>query len=407
MKELETLLKKVRQITDKYEEIAYLKGENFNLFNILDRRSDEVKSHSAMLAELINPKGSHGMKDKFLKLFIEMLNGKFDPNIHYNQNNDFKCISLENREDTKPLVEFYIGDISEDKTEGGRIDLLLTNKDYNICIENKIYAKDQYFQLRRYYNYLNKDTSKNNILIYLTLDGKEASKESTKKSGENGDKDLLSNDKDYFCLSYEKDILSWLQNCYHASIEFPILRESLKQYINLIKSLTNQLTSNEMAEEVHKAILSDIESAENIANEFNDAIKVYSNKLKEKIANKLKVNLPDAFIEIKETNSFSSISIWFETEKLHIGVESFSSRSLNQKDKHIYIGQMDWRGKKSGKDIVNGIWIKDKFTPICSKKDFFIKLQTFSNRNDKLKNDIVDFFVAEIKSYIDITRKNN
>ncbi|MDA3779682.1 MAG: PD-(D/E)XK nuclease family protein [Bacteroidales bacterium] len=405
MGNFETLLKKVRQITDKYEEIAYLKGENFNLFDILDRRSDEVKSHSAMLAELLNPKGSHGMKDKFLKLFIEMLNGKLDPNIHYNKNNDFTSISIENLEDTKPLVEFNIGDISEDKSGGGRIDILLTNKDYNICIENKIYADDQDYQLRRYYNYLNKETSKNNILIYLTLDGKEASEKSTKKSGENGDKDLLSNDKDYFCLSYKKDILSWLQNCYHASIELPILRESIKQYIILIKSLTNQLTSDKMAEEVHKTILIDIKSAENIAKEFDNAIKECSNKLKENIKKKLEVELPDAFIEMKENNSFSSIFIWFEKEKLHVGIESFSSKSLKQNNAHIFIGQMDWRGKESGKDIVNGIWIKDKFTPICNKEEFFNKLQDFSHSNVKIQNEVVDFFVAKIKSYIDITRK--
>lgn len=34
---------------------------------------DEVHTRSAFLAELLNPKGSHGMKDKFLKLFIECM----------------------------------------------------------------------------------------------------------------------------------------------------------------------------------------------------------------------------------------------------------------------------------------------------------------------------------------------
>jgi len=67
MKNFESLLHKVKNIQYKYYEIAKLKGETFNLFNLLDRRTDEVKTHSAMLAELLNPKGSHGVGELFLK----------------------------------------------------------------------------------------------------------------------------------------------------------------------------------------------------------------------------------------------------------------------------------------------------------------------------------------------------
>ena len=70
------LLGKVKKITAKYEEIAYLKGENFNVFNVLDRRTDEVRTHSAMIVELLNPKGSHGMGDIFLSFFIDIVNEK-------------------------------------------------------------------------------------------------------------------------------------------------------------------------------------------------------------------------------------------------------------------------------------------------------------------------------------------
>lgn len=46
------------------------------MFDILDRRTDEVKTHSAMLAELLNPTGSHNMGEKFLLLFLKMLQNK-------------------------------------------------------------------------------------------------------------------------------------------------------------------------------------------------------------------------------------------------------------------------------------------------------------------------------------------
>ena len=50
--------------------------------------------------------------------------------------------------------------------------------EYAIIIENKIYAIDQYHQLLRYNNYGKQRFPKGFKLIYLTLDGHEASKDS-------------------------------------------------------------------------------------------------------------------------------------------------------------------------------------------------------------------------------------
>src|SRR5574344_2001768 len=134
-------------------------GEYFNVFNILRLRSEELRLHSAFLAELLNPQGSHGMEDAFLIAFIKEV-GIDDLNF-----------------DTKNAecsVEFYIGQVTE--TEGGRIDIIITNKDKNkaIIIENKIYARDQEKQLSRYKKYAN--NYKYYKLLYLTLEGEEASK---------------------------------------------------------------------------------------------------------------------------------------------------------------------------------------------------------------------------------------
>ncbi len=77
MEKLNSLLKEVKAIREKYEELSRLNGENFNLFDILDRRTEEVKTHSAMIAELLIPKGSHGLGDEFLKLFLKIANCAF------------------------------------------------------------------------------------------------------------------------------------------------------------------------------------------------------------------------------------------------------------------------------------------------------------------------------------------
>ena len=49
------------------KEIRSAKGEEFNIFSILNVQSQEVRLHSKIIAELLNIKGSHGMKDIFLK----------------------------------------------------------------------------------------------------------------------------------------------------------------------------------------------------------------------------------------------------------------------------------------------------------------------------------------------------
>ena len=70
---IQNLLTQIHVIQKKYDDIAEITGENFNIFKILKLEAHEVKTHSAFLAELLNPMGSHSLKDAFLKLFIEIV----------------------------------------------------------------------------------------------------------------------------------------------------------------------------------------------------------------------------------------------------------------------------------------------------------------------------------------------
>ena len=195
------------------------KGENYNLFSILSIERYELK-HSALIANLLDPEGSHGCGDAFLRAFFE--------------------IALKERtylfEDcTLPhsYTEYYTGPIAGDT--GGRIDILVESKSshYGLIIENKIYAGDQDKQLTRYDNY-GKETfgADKYLLAYLTLYGYDASKESTAtKSAE---------EVGYLRLSYAEDILRWLEQCARLAYDKPLVRESLNQYIRTIKQLTYQ-----------------------------------------------------------------------------------------------------------------------------------------------------------------------
>jgi hypothetical protein len=234
MNDLALLLSEIAGISKKYEKISDILGDRFNIFGILNLKTDEL-SHSKFIAELLDPKGSHG-KNKFLDLFLEKIGEK-----DFYRKDDLIRVETE-----KP-----IGYVTSDS--GGRIDIFINNNKNpkQIIIENKIYAGDQPNQLLRYRNY--DPTAR---LIYLTLDGRDA--ENAKEI-------------EYTKLSYSDDIIPWLEECKKEAVNFPILRETLTQYILLVKDLTG---SNEMKNEYLDVILKNGENfaaALDIANNITEA----------------------------------------------------------------------------------------------------------------------------------------
>jgi hypothetical protein len=372
MDKLNFLLKEVQAISEKYEELSHLKGEKFNLFDILDRRTDEVKTHSAILAELLNPKGSHGLGDEFLKLFLNLINTRVAE-----QTNQ---INIQNTKDTSVFVEYPIGEIKDDEVIGGRIDILLTNERFNLCIENKILANDQHLQLFRYHNFLK--NRRNPYLLYLTLDGADPDRKSTTIDNQGL---VLRKDVDYYCISYRNDILEWLQECLKSSVSYPMLRESINQYIILIKSLTNQLTSAVMEEQVRKAILSDISSAEIIKETFDKAVEDVSNRLREEVLIKLRDDYPSAE-SVNAQRRLSSIFIPVSNGRL--GIESFNGKGIFMNEA-LFVGLLKHNQE-------NQKWEWENCTPIFDKESLYQKLQDFEKGDDS----VVDYIVTSTKEYI-------
>ena len=60
------------------EERKAKRGEFFNIFNVIGLSSEEVRLHSAFIAELLNPQGSHGVGNLFLKEFLKLLDLPID-----------------------------------------------------------------------------------------------------------------------------------------------------------------------------------------------------------------------------------------------------------------------------------------------------------------------------------------
>ena len=275
MKELDELgvlrevLDQISNIQKHYDEISRIKGENFNIFEILGVWSNETRLHSAFLAELLNPNGTHGLGDAFLKHFIEIISEEIE--------------QLENgfydTEGSSVQVEIDAGKIDKDYSKGGRIDIVISNNSkQGIIIENKIYAQDQQNQISRYNEYGKANFEGGYYILYLTLLGTPPNEKST--GG-------LKPSKDYFLISYSSTILKWLEICSKESTDQPVLRETIKQYATLLRRLTNQSYNKAMENEILEVMKSRIAECFLIANNTdklkNKILIDFAEKVQEKI----------------------------------------------------------------------------------------------------------------------------
>lgn len=378
------LLSQVSGLLKNYEKLAKSTGENFNIFSVMGMESNEVKTHSAIIGELLNPKGSHGLGDKPLKLFIELV---VKP-LYIKEDGicgDFEDKFNFNFESTCSKVEEFTGKINDDATEGGRIDIVIKdNKGKKFFIENKIYAGEQKNQLTRYNNY-----DKNSPILFLTLYGKDA------ESAHD-----LEKNKDYFIISYEDDILRWLQECVKEAVKFPMLREVIYQYINLIKKLTHQTINNELKMEISDLIKNNFLEAEEVANNFETAKKEIINDFFKDVAtafNKLDDNedwvmflkLGKYFIKKKKWDNVA-LAIWIKSGIVYYGVKLIEPKLSNDTINQIAIPTTK---EGSYKTSPNSLLWNDKFViKINTAKDV---MELIKDKDEKVKS-VLDF-IEKIK----------
>lgn len=331
----------VKKVIDNYEEKSIKSGEKFNVFSILKLENNEVRTHSALLGELLNPKGSHGMKTTFLELFLKEI---------------FENESCLIPESTSIGIEEHIGKINSDYTEGGRIDLILKDKRNNvILIENKIYAGEQKNQLIRY-----KNAYPNAKILFLTLFGND----SFNSEG-------LNAEADYKLISYENHIINWLQKCLDISDSFPILKHTIQQYIILLKKLTNQTINNEMKREIIEVIKENYLESYEIYRNFNSAkkeiiekfISSFRNELIKKTENSWKINDINGI----ESGSFNYILLSKESDDCFF---YFRYNNLDSKNSLTTFGI-----------ILNEKFIKKGITGVEIYNELGVKMHKTGNRS--------------------------
>lgn len=359
---LQHLLNNVAIISKKYDDIARITGENFNIFSVMSMESNERYTHSAIIGELLNPKGSHNQGTVFLKLFFQEIT-------FLNKIEDFDF------ENAKINLEEHAGLIDQDYTKGGFIDIVIKDKKNIIVIENKIYAADQKNQLIRYKNHY-----PNSMLLYLNLFGGEPSKYS---SG-NLEKDL-----DFFIIDYQTDIKNWLEKCHKEVVEQPILRETIKQYLVVIKKLTNQTTNNKMSEEIIKIIQKDFKSANEIFQNFEKAKFQILGKIRNEVFNKLYERYNDQYEIAEQLDiNYSNASIYLKDRKFlnqsaFFCILTFSGimSSENLLGKELFVGILDY--EKESEEF----FLKEKSINYLEQKGWWWQINKIENFEDY----IIDF----------------
>lgn len=391
MQNVRKLLKEVSDKLKIFEEYQKKVGDLFNIFSITNIERREVDTHSAMIAELLNPRGRHGQDDKFLIEFLKIVSEKLPI-------------------DTKNARIFK----EKSFNSLGRVDILILLDDHVFVVENKIDALDGHQQLQRYQEILDTYTQTEKHLLYLTLDGSEAEEYSHRGTV-------------YQCISYSEDILKWLDACInHISVPVKV-KYTLEQYQYIIKKITGQSMTHNLKNELVEILLEDdnFESAQKISSVITLAKgKILFNFLERLLKLDYAIVVPSELLsngleklmydEIKCQNWFSSSS----KEKSHniglffdIGIPNFLFR-IDFATQAMYYGLVPVEKNNSSKYEPRKNW--DKITFDYFEKTSWSKLKWFTipmNESYQVKNNIglirgenANNFIQKVKNEIELLK---
>ncbi len=265
-KELRIILSQHKEkVIERKQEIT----PNFNLLSLVSLKELQL---SKIIAEFLDPKGSHEQGNLFLNQFLNQFFGKIEV--------PQKNISVHT-------------ELAKDID--GQIDIVIDfDNKFGIAIENKPFADDQDFQIVRYINYLKCKYSDNYLMIYLSELGQNPSEKSLPKH----EKQQLKNH--FFVLSYE-DIKIWLKK---SSVKvkakrLKLLISEIVEYINLTFLKINTLKNNISNQAIENNILEIFEIKKIWDTDKHELEKIWCLKINN-LFNKILPNL--VFNELKNRN---------------------------------------------------------------------------------------------------------
>lgn len=245
-KSFHNLFNHVKTILEIKQKTNHNRCNDFTVFTALRNETDEEKTHTTFLYEILRPNGTHGMGDAFLKDFFSTV------------------LKIDNYDSQAEIYQEYSFKSSDGNS--GRIDLLIKTSSALYPIEIKIYAGDQDRQVSRYNEF-----AKNKV-YYLTLNGCSPSKNSL----DNLDAE------DVICVSFAKEIYTWLNNCVvvanlnHAQD----VAVAIQQYQTLLMKLTDGQQDDAYMDAIKKTISASRENYECAAAIERSLVSVRTEKFK-------------------------------------------------------------------------------------------------------------------------------
>lgn len=198
--QMASITKLLQTASDRQKDAA---GETsaFNILSVLQLERYETRTHSKIIFFLLNSPCGSSDKSGFLHLFLQAIH----------------------------IPEAFLNGswkVYRERTfDGGssRIDFILESKNFCAVIEMKVDARDGDSQLARYASFCRKKR-KEYTVYYLTLDGHVPEEQSVR--GVEPER--------FRCISFEKEIISWLESCM-ASVETDGYQYAfLKQYLGAV-----------------------------------------------------------------------------------------------------------------------------------------------------------------------------
>lgn len=211
------LFELVDEVVKIIEDIRKKAAPRMNLLDLTGVSHLEVKN-SNILAFLLDPQASHKMP-KISSLFLRHLKSKLPDSI--------KGTALRR--------------VRREQFTGGRfIDLFLeTDHGEYIIIENKVGAGDLNEQLKDYIEWVHNTFKKDPVAIYLTPSGSIPGDHSLQKKM----RESMENDGRFLCLSYQDDIIAWLDDVLSIiadGTDNELLRSAIIQYIDAVNGFCGQ-----------------------------------------------------------------------------------------------------------------------------------------------------------------------
>lgn len=206
-----------RRVRDRTE------ASRFNVFKMIE--PDENKL-SDIIADLLNPNGTHGQGDLFLRLFFQKLG--------LPQSAPAARLVVVQREAPTHGIKLF----------RRRLDVLV-DADALVAIENKVDSSEQADQVKDYLDHLaycTKQDGRKGVLVYLTPNGRNPESLSARKREEQMEQGRLC------CWSYQEELKDWLASCIRAC-EAEKIRHFLNDFACYIETDLKREPEREVLEE--------------------------------------------------------------------------------------------------------------------------------------------------------------